>query len=164
MTPPFSPPDVVLAALLLGSMWTDWREGKIRNVLTFPVMITGVLMAPLFAPHFYDGLLGLLAGFAISVPLWRFGGAFRPGDVKLVMAAGSLVGPEAVLRGVLLALALNLPVGLLVMALRGRLGHLYRFWVKGERKETTTMIFGIVISAGLFLARIQAWPNLWGPK
>jgi Flp pilus assembly protein protease CpaA len=160
---PFGPPDVVLAGLLLGAMWTDWREGKIKNILTFPVMVTGILMAPLFAPHFYDGALGLLTGFAVSLPLWRFGGAFHAGDVKLVMAAGALVGPEMVVRGVLLALILNLPVGLVVLIARGRLGNLWRFWAKGDRKVTTKMIFGLVLSAGIVLARLQPWPNLWGP-
>ena len=160
---PFGPPDVVLAVLLLGAMWTDWREGKIKNILTFPVMVTGMAMAPLFSAHWYDGALGLLAGFAVAVPLWRFGGAFRAGDVKLVMAAGALVGAQTILRGVLITLILNLPVGIIVLAARGRLRHFYRFWVKGERKETTVMIFGLVISAGLFLARIQPWPHLWGP-
>ena len=90
--PPFSPPDLVLAALLLGAGWTDWREGKIKNILTFPVMLTGVVMSIVFAPHWYDGVLGLLAGLGIGVVLWQFGGAFHPGDVKLVMAAGALVG------------------------------------------------------------------------
>ncbi len=158
--PPLGPTDAVLAVLMLGAMWTDWREGKIKNVLTFPVMVTGVLLAPVFAPHWYDGALGLGAGFAVGAALWKFGGAFHPGDVKLVMAAGALVGPEMVCRGILLALLLNLPVSLTVLIARGRLGNLWRFWVKGDKRETTRMIFGLVICAGLTLARIQPWPAL----
>ncbi len=160
--PPFGPPDVVLIALLLGAMWTDWTTGKIKNVLTFPVMVTGVLMAPLFAPHFYDGALGLLAAFAVGVVLWKFGGAYHPGDVKLVMAAGALVGPEMILRAILLGLILNLPVALIVLIAKGRLGNVWRFWVKGEREVTTKMIFALVISGGVIIARLQPWPNLWG--
>lgn len=159
---PFTPPDVVLAVLLAGAMWTDWKSGKIKNVLTFPVMVTGVLMAPLFAPHFYDGALGLLAAFAAGVLLWKFGGAYHPGDVKLVMAAGALVGPEMILRAILLGLLINFPVGLIMLIAKGRLKNFFRFWLKGEREVTTKMIFALVISAGVLAARLQPWPNLWG--
>ncbi len=159
---PFGPNDVVLAGLLLGACYTDVTTGKIKNVLTFPVMVCGVLMAPLFAAHWYDGALGLLAGFAIGAVLWKFGNAYHPGDVKLIMAAGALLDPETILRGVLLGMILNFPVAIVVLAMRGRLGHFFRFWVKGERKETTRMVFGPVIAAGIVLARVQAWPNLLG--
>ncbi len=159
--PPFGPPDVVLAGLLVGACYTDVMTGKIKNVLTFPVMACGVLMAPLFGP-WHVGLLGLLTAFTVGVALWKFGGAYHPGDVKLVMAAGALVGPETVLRGMLLGMILNVPVALVVLAVRGRLGHFFRFWVKGERKETTRMVFGPVIATGIVLARVQAWPNLLG--
>lgn len=160
--PPFGPSDVVLAALLLGASYTDVRTGKIKNVLTFPVMLFGVLMAPMFGVHWYDGVLGLLTGFAIGVVLWKFGNAYHPGDVKLVMAAGALLDPETVLRGVLIGLVLNFPVALVVLIARGRLGHFFRFWLKGDRKETTRMVFGPVIAAGIVLARVQPFPNLLG--
>lgn len=160
--PPFGPNDVVLAGLLLGASYTDLRTGKIKNVLTFPVMLCGVLMAPLFGAHWYDGALGLLAAFVAGVALWRFGAAYHAGDVKLVMAAGALLDPETIWRGMLLGLILNVPVALTVLAVRGRLGHFVRFWAKGERKETTRMVFGPVIAVGIVLARVQPWPNLLG--
>lgn len=160
---PFGPPDVVLGALLLGASYTDLRTGKIKNVLTFPVMLCGVLMSPLFGAHWYDGALGLLTGLAAGVVLWKFGGAYHPGDVKLVMAAGALLDPETILRAMLVGLVLNFPVAIAVLAARGRIGHFVRFWVKGERKETTRMVFGPVIAVGVVLARVQSWPNLWGP-
>jgi hypothetical protein len=159
---PLGPPDAVLAVLLLGASYTDLTTGKIKNVLTFPVMACGVLMAPLFAAHAYDGALGLLTGMGVGIALWRFGNAYHPGDVKLVMAAGALTGPETILRGILLGLILNLPVALAVLAARGRLGNFVRVWVKGERSETTRMVFGPVIAAGVVLARVQGWPNLLG--
>ena len=160
---PFGPNDLVLAVLLVGAMWTDWHTGKIKNVLTFPVMLAGVLMAPLFAPHWYDGLLGLLVAFSAGVVLWKFGKAYHPGDVKLVMAAGALVGPEMILRAILLGLVINFPVAIVVLLAKGRLTNFFRFWLKNEREVTTKMIFALVISAGVLVARLQPWPNLWGP-
>ena len=162
MNPPLGPTDVVLAALLLGASYTDIRTGKIKNILTFPMMAMGMAMAPLFATHWYDGIAGLLAGFGVGVLLWKFGNAYHPGDVKLVMAAGALVGPEMILRGVLLGLILNLPVALVYLAIKGRLMNVVRFWIKRDRTETTRMVFGPVISAGILIARVQPWPNLLG--
>jgi Flp pilus assembly protein protease CpaA len=150
---PLGPPDVVLAALLVGASYTDVRTGKIKNVLTFP---------PMFGAHWWDGAAGLATGLGIGVLLWKFGGAYHPGDVKLVMAAGALLDPETILRGIVLGLLLNVPVALWVLVARGRLGHFFRFWLKGERKETTRMVFGPVIAAGVALARLQPWPNFLG--
>lgn len=160
--PPFAPPDVVLGVLLLGASYTDIRTGKIKNILTFPVMACGIAMAPLYAAHWYDGLTGLLAAFGLGAVLWKFGGAYHAGDVKLAMAAGSLLGPEMVVRGMLIGLVLSFPVSLVVLLAKGRLGNLWRFWVKRERTEVTRMIFGPIIAVGMIVARVQSFPNLWG--
>ena len=141
--------DAVLAVLLVGACYTDLRTGKIKNALTFPVMLVGLVLAPVVAPHWMHGLAGLGVAFAVGAVLWRLGGAYHPGDVKLVMAAGALVGPETILRGILLGLVLNLPVAVTVLAVRGRLGNFFRFWLKGDRRETTRMVFGPVIAAGI---------------
>jgi prepilin peptidase CpaA len=152
----------VLAVLLLGASYTDIRTGKIKNVLTFPVMLCGIAMAPFWAEHWYDGVTGLLAAFGLGVVLWKFGGAYHAGDVKMAMAAGTLLGPEMVLRGMILGLVLSLPVSLIVLIAKGRLGNLWKVWVKRERTEVTRMIFGPIIAIGMILARIQGFPNLWG--
>ena len=153
---------MVLAVLLLGASYTDIRTGKIKNVLTFPVMVCGLAMAPFWAAHWYDGVTGLFAAFGLGVVLWKFGGAYHAGDVKMVMAAGTLVGPEMVLRGMILGLVLSFPVSLAVLIAKGRLGNLWKRWVKRESIETTRMIFGPIIAIGMIIARVQPFPNLWG--
>jgi hypothetical protein len=56
---------------------------------------------------------------------------------------------------------LALPAGLAVLAYRGRLGNLWKFWVKREKGEVTEAIHAPVVAAGILLARLQPWPNLW---
>ncbi len=169
--------DVVMAGLLAIACYTDITTGKIKNWLTFPVMAVGVLLAPIAAPHWWDGAAGLLAAFGVGVGLWKFGGAYRPGDVKLVMAAGAVAGPELILRGMLIGFLLNFPFALAVLAAKGRLGHFLRFCVAlvkavARRQpmksfmaewdgKTTVVPFGPVIAAGIVAARLHEWPELW---
>lgn len=169
--------DVAMAVLLAVACFTDITAGKIRNWLTFPAMLVGVVLSGVVGPHLFDGVLGLLCGFGAGVVLWKFGGAYRPGDVKLVMAAGALGGPEWVLRGILIGFLLNFPFALVVLAVRGRLAHFARFVVALGKallyrrpmknfmaeweSKTTVIAFGPVIAAGIILARLQAWPDLW---
>lgn len=161
MIAPLGPNDAVLAGLLVGAVWTDMHTQKIRNVLTFPVMLAGVLGAPMVLPAWWWGAAGVLAAFALGAPGWRFGGAMRAGDVKLLMAAGALTGPEVAARAVLFAYALALPFGLVVLAVKGRLRRLWTFWVKGERDEPTLIAYAPMIALSVLLARLQPWPDLW---
>lgn len=158
--PPLGPQDAALAVLLAAACVTDLRARRIPNVLTLPAMALGAGVAPLYDVRWWQGIAGILVAFAAAFPGWRFGGALRAGDVKLLMAAGSLVGWEIALRGTLFSYALALPFGILVLALRGRLGNLWRFWVKGERTEVTLVAFAPVIVCAVLLARLQPWPEL----
>lgn len=107
----------VLAAVLIASAITDIREGKIRNVVTYPAIVIGLLGHTLVGGLGIDlaglsvsadvgstvdvaselrlGLLGSLGGFAAGfVPLlaaWLAGG-IGGGDAKLMGAVGALAG------------------------------------------------------------------------
>ncbi|MSQ02069.1 MAG: prepilin peptidase [Myxococcales bacterium] len=169
--------DVVMAALLGVACYTDITTGKIKNWLTFPAMVAGVILAPIAAPHWWDGAAGLVAALGLGVVLWKFGGAYRPGDVKLVMAAGAVGGPELILRGMLIGFLFNFPFALVVLAVKGRLGHFLRFCAALIRAvvrrqpmktfmsewdaKTTVVPFGPVIAAGIVVARLHPWPDLW---
>lgn len=157
----FDARDLVLAVLLVGAVYTDWTTRKIKNVLTFPVMGLGVAIAPLLAPSPYDGIAGLLVAMLAAIPAWRLGRALHAGDVKMLMAAGALLGPEAALRAVLFTYILGFPAGLAVLAVRGKLGNLYRLFIKREKIEPTEVIHAPVVAAGILVARLQPWPDLW---
>jgi prepilin peptidase CpaA len=79
----------------------DWRSRRIPNWLTFSLAGAGLIRAMIlwiatdagsavaFTP--LDAVLGLLAGFGVSVPLFALG-ARGAGDAKLYMAIGTWVG------------------------------------------------------------------------
>ena len=157
----FDPRDIVLAVLILGACYTDFTTKKIRNVLTFPVMALGVGLAPLYSDDPLSGLYGLLAAAAVAIPAWRFGKALHAGDVKMLMAAGALLGAEGGIRAGLFTYVLALPAGLAVLAYRGRLGNIYKFWIKRDKSEVTEAIHAPVVAAAILCARLQPWPNLW---
>jgi prepilin peptidase CpaA len=83
---------VPLAATVLAAV-TDLRSFKIYNVLSFPLLLSGV------AYHGFAGgpgalagsLLGALFGFGVLVPLYVAGGV-GAGDVKLLAAVGAWLG------------------------------------------------------------------------
>lgn len=154
--------DYVLFALCVVAIATDWREQKIKNWLTFPVMGWGCLFWVFATPQWYGGLVGVLVAFLVAMPFWRFLPALKAGDVKMLMAGGALLGAEAGARAVLLTLVLGLPAGILVLAVKGRLGRLWRFYQRKEGDlEPTVVMHAPVVAAGLLAARFQDLPNLW---
>ncbi len=160
MTRPLGPVDGILLALLIAACTTDLRSRRIPNALTFPILGLGVLMAPLHL-SWWEGLAGALVAFGLAVPGWRFGGAMRAGDVKLLMAAGALLGVQGSLRATVFTYLLALPFGLVVLAVKGRLSNLWNVWVKGERDQLTLVAFAPVIAFAVAMARLQPWPVLW---
>ena len=80
---------------------------------------------------------GLALGFALYFPLWLLG-ARGAGDVKLLAAAGSIVGPANTLGLFLLAAMLG---GVLALGL---------ILIKGSTKQTFLNIAGILRSLLLF--------------
>lgn len=154
--------DWVLFLLCVVAIVTDWRERKIKNWLTFPTMAWGAAWWALATPQWWGGVAGVLLGFLVAMPFWRFLPALKAGDVKMLMAGGALLGPEAAIRAVLLTLVLGLPAGILVLAVKGRLGRLVRFLKREEATiEPTVVMHAPVVAAGLLAARFQDLPNLW---
>lgn len=95
---------------------------RVPNVLTFGAMALGVGLG-LFNGHVLAALTGIGTALLLMFPGWRFGGAVRAGDAKLLMAIGAFWGPLEVLRTCLLTYMLNLPFGVVVLLLKGRLGN-----------------------------------------
>lgn len=128
------PPTELLAAMVLiwSAAWIDFRTHKIPNVLTVSAVLIGLLI------HTVDsGLLGLwqsLAGFSLGLILLLPGYALEAtaaGDVKLMGALGSLLGPSQVLcalvHSILLAGIMGMVVALIAWRTRGATGPLKRY-------------------------------------
>ena len=88
----------VAAGLILGA-WCDWKERKIPNALTFSMIFFGFIFN--FLNQGVSGsvhaLLGLIAGILLLYPPFYMGGV-GGGDVKLLGAIGSFVGPVLILK------------------------------------------------------------------
>jgi prepilin peptidase CpaA len=114
-------PQLVLAAGLAIAVAIDVRIGRIPNVLTasmaaagFAIAVMGLGVTPAQAA------LGLLVGLVVLLPGHMLG-ATGAGDVKLLAAIGSLVGPSLALR---VCLYSALAGGVLALAVAARRGVL----------------------------------------
>jgi Flp pilus assembly protein protease CpaA len=114
---------VVLLVGLVVSAITDATRGKILNLVTFPMMALGVVIHLTSGSDPWLGLVGLGAAALLHVPLW-LGGIHKAGDVKLLMGIGACVGWREMLEATVWLAVLYVPIGLVVLALRGRLAQI----------------------------------------
>ena len=89
--------NIYLFCLLIAASGIDLKCQKIPNFLTFPSMIIGILGASLYAgmPGLYFSLAGTAVGFFLLLIPYAAGG-MGAGDVKLMMAVGSFLGPKGI--------------------------------------------------------------------
>lgn len=80
---------VVLVAALVAAATDIWKF-KVYNVLTLPLLVSGLLYHA-FRGELADSLLGVLFGFAALIVLYIIGG-MGAGDVKLMAAVGAWLG------------------------------------------------------------------------
>jgi Flp pilus assembly protein protease CpaA len=116
---------VVLFAGLLGAAVTDFRTGKIPNVLTFPMMAVGIVIHLTAGADPSFGLVGCAAAFALHFVLFAFG-VEKAGDAKLMMGLGACVGWREMLEATLWLAVVYLPIGLAILAAQGKLPNLVK--------------------------------------
>ena len=100
----------LLAALVWAAV-EDVRTRRIRNYLAVPLLIAGLTQSflPLHTVSPLGSITGLLAGGGIVFVLFAMGG-MGGGDVKLMAAVGTWIGPIAVLNVFLVAAVFGLIV------------------------------------------------------
>jgi prepilin peptidase CpaA len=117
---------VLLAALVVTAAIYDIRFRRIPNWLVGAGLLIGLgLNAFLYE---WDGLIMAAKGFGIATliyfPLYLVRG-MGAGDVKLMMAVGSLVGPMNWLGICILSVVVGGAAGLILVVFRGRLGQTF---------------------------------------
>lgn len=112
---------IVLSAIGIGTA-TDLRWRRIPNVLTGAAALTGLMAAATGVGHLsvLSALAGLAVGLCLMLPAHVIG-ATGAGDVKLIAALGSLLGPGAIARVVLYTAIAGGLLALVVALRRGRL-------------------------------------------
>jgi len=83
---------VVLTAALIAAVTDVWKF-KVYNLLTFPLLVSGLLYHAIHGggPGLSGSLLGALVGFGLMILLYAMGG-MGAGDVKFVTALGAWLG------------------------------------------------------------------------
>lgn len=94
---------IILIAVLLTAVVTDIRSYRIPNWLTMPAMVGGLLIHTLIngTSGLVVSLEGLALGLGLFLILYLMGG-MGAGDVKLMAAVGSFLGPRGVLYAAML--------------------------------------------------------------
>ena len=158
------PADAVLAVALLIAVVTDLRSQKIYNWLTFTLMLAGLGFG-LATGELRTAAMGLGVAFVLHFALFAMG-VDRAGDAKLMMGVGAMVGVVDMLEASLWAFVLFAPMGLAVLAIRGKLGNFLAAlkWTltkllrpnmhPGERPEGTPLVKAPAILLGVLIARL----------
>lgn len=122
---------IATCAVLIISVFTDVRDGKIYNAITVPFAVLGLILN--IVDKGLAGVVFSLSGLAIGLALF-FASAFLgrilgAGDCKLFAAVGALQGPQFLLWAILFSLAIGGVFAILVALWRGVLKRsLQRVW------------------------------------
>lgn len=131
---------VVLAACGITAI-TDVRSFRIPNYVTLPLFVAGILFHAILPSGngLSFALLGGVVGFGCLI-LFHFLGGIGAGDVKLLAAVGTWIGPGAVFV-LFLAAALLLGACSIAMA-----------WWHGTLQKNMQKV-GVIFKQGAMLAR-----------
>jgi len=165
--------DVILIVATLYCVYTDIKERKIKNYITFPLMgiglIYNVCIAGLSGAWF--SLKGILLSAILTLPLSLVGG-FGMGDVKLFMAIGSVKGFVFSLGTIIYSLFTSVLLSLLFKPreffkvikniYNMAIGVLYRNPFKISKEKSALVIpYAIFIMCGLIFTYIFGGDWLW---
>lgn len=122
---PITTDAAALAIVIAGNLVAaaiDLRTRRVPNVLTMGMTVAGIAIAA--AGGGRAGVLAALGGFALGGALMMPGhifGATGAGDVKLLAASGTLLGPTMTLRAFIATAIAGGVLALIVAIRRGRL-------------------------------------------
>ncbi len=112
----------LLIVVLIITSATDLRSHRIPNWLTFSTMIFGLVYYSVTfgIEGFLHSIGGLFFGMALLIAFYLVGG-MGAGDVKLLAAVGSLLGPEGVFAAFLGTALIGGIYALIILAAKGYL-------------------------------------------
>jgi len=120
-------PFVPLLAMLAWAAVEDLRSRRIRNWLTFSLVLTGIAQSLIGhgTVSLASSLLGVAVGFALPLVLFALG-AIGGGDVKLLAGVGAWIGAMAVFEVFCAAAVVGMIIVLAQAVAQGRLRVLSR--------------------------------------
>lgn len=113
---------ILLSGVLIAASVTDLRSRRIPNRLTYSTMIGGLIFYSIHSglSGFLTSMGGLFFGLALLIVFYLAGG-MGAGDVKLMAAVGSLLGPQGVFEAFL---GTGLIGGIYALMILGAKGYL----------------------------------------
>jgi prepilin peptidase CpaA len=165
MGPPTSFPTLLVLALVMAiAVYVELKENRIPNWLTFSGMALGLAISYVQGkPFFWSSLCGFAIGFGFLFLFYIFGGV-GGGDVKLMGAAGALMGAQLIKPALFYTAAIGAFLALMMVIwrkdfwVRAKAAMLrLAFWRKGETQaavQATPIIvpYGVAIAAGCLVA------------
>ena len=138
---------VALVLVLALAVRQDLATHRISNVLTLGALVAGLGLHTfaLGLDGFVFAIAGAAAGLCCLLPLY-LGRGMGAGDVKLMAAAGSFLGPLNAVFAVLLSLAFGAVIAIIVVAWRAL----------GMRTAAVGVDGAIASPTGFRAARLQA--------
>jgi len=154
---------VVLAIVLIIAVYVELKENRIPNWLTLSGMALGLLIGYLHGTAaFGSSIGGLLIGFGFLFIFYVFGG-IGGGDVKLMGAAGALMGSDLIKSALFYTAILGAFLAIMIVIWRKdfwvRIGQGLRrlaFWrntaeEQPSKSDPITVPYGLAIAAGCLL-------------
>lgn len=163
-----TPLTIMLFIILAIAMVTDILYRKIPNAVTIPAVIFGLVF------HTYlnglDGFLFSAGGTFLGIGVLLFfylAGMMGAGDVKLMGAVGSILGPAGVFQAFLFTAVIGGIYAMIMMAFKGELmPFLKRLFfslklslvtgkpniLRSDGKASTILCYGIAIGVGTVLS------------
>jgi leader peptidase (prepilin peptidase) / N-methyltransferase len=147
--------DCVFGWSLLSLAWIDWRQLRLPDALTLPLLGAGLAAAALDGQDaLLSGVIGALAGYAALRLVGegylglRGREGLGQGDAKLLAAGGAWLGWEALPWVVLLAALLGLACAIVQRA-RG-----------AALTRETALPFGPPLALAIWVVRLHGFPEL----
>lgn len=175
---------IPLAAVLITCAYTDYKERKVFNKVTYPAFFLGLAVhgIALGWAGLLDGFLAALIAFGIGLVL-LFTRMIGGGDIKLLIVVGAFLGKAGLAEVTFYSVLAGAVGGLIAALFNGylwemfkRLGRFFRgiyrslayrsgaMAEKLERDERSWIPFAIAIMVGGVLTYTDAvyrWPGLW---
>lgn len=123
-------PVILLLAIAFAVVW-DLKTQKIPNLLTYPMILTGMVMHGISGGWIgiADSALGMIMGIAIFIIPYLMGG-MGAGDSKLMGGVGAILGAPAVVVAAVLSILFGLLYAILLMIVHRDYGRAFisRYW------------------------------------
>jgi prepilin peptidase CpaA len=144
--------NVILMALLAVAVWTDHRHHRIPNWLSATTLVVGICTQTALSG--FDGFAAAIAGMAVGFAIFLLPylkRAMAAGDVKLMAAVGTFLGPQLVIIAAAVSLVAGAAVGLVLLSRQASRGGA----TKGAALLTMKFPYASAIAIGTAAAIIQ---------